>query len=543
MRSLKDWRLLAAIFITAPLIIVFIKIFYYGYDFRDVIPHKGYKLTLSITTNNKRPEKVKIHTFAPPNNRKQTVTKSQDVSDSFSYSVKSDSEDDNQRVTWKSGKISGDNRMVYVAYIDSRHIKYVFNNDTQINSFIPDKIKKYLKGDPEGYPNHPTQSQKQIQTDSPAIKKKLAEITANATTLYEKLKAVHNYITKDIRYVDFAGVLDAESCQLLGEGSCNGKSRLFVAMAQNLGLPARLVGGIILNKSPKKVTHQWVEVFINGQWVPFCPTNNYFAELPKNYIALYYGDQALFSRTAHIKFNYSYSFETITVAGENLRQKFKDLPINIYGFISQFDKFKLSLDNFIYLLMLPMAALISVILKNIVGLETFGTFLPILIASVLGNTGVITGLLVFFGIIWFVYLINTMISKLDLLYHPRMAILLSFVILALLIVFSMGLRFKFYNLVYVVFFPVAIVAITINRVTMLMEEASYRRIGIISINTIVVTIVSYFFIKSIFLQMLMLSFPELILLLIGINIMVGRWAGFRLFEYWRFREMIRNHVW
>ncbi|MDH4262057.1 MAG: hypothetical protein OEV78_03325 [Spirochaetia bacterium] len=498
----------------------------------NVIPQKGYKLTLSINTKNQHPESIRVKTFAPLNNSKQTISKEQGISDSYSFSLSNDGP--NRRIIWQSNKISGNNRMEYVAYINSHHMKYVFNEKTVLNEYIPDNIKVYLKD------SEAAKESKKIQVNSQAIKKKLDEITKNANTLYEKIQAIHKFITKDIRYINFSGELDAESCLLLMEGSCNGKSRLYVAMAQNLGLPARLVGGIILNKSPKKITHQWVEIYINGQWVPFCPTNDYFAELPKNYIALYYGDQVLFKRTSGINFDYIYSFETVNLPRVDAGETFKDLPINIYGLLNQFEKFNLSLDIFVYLLMLPFAALISVILKNIIGLETFGTFLPILIASVLSNTGVITGILVFFGIISIVYLINTFISRLDLLYHPRMAILLSFVILSLLITFSIGLKFNIYSLVYVVFFPVAIVAITINRVTILMEESSFKKLAMVTLNTIIVIIVSFYFIHSTFLQMIMLSFPELILALIGINIMVGRWAGFRLFEYLRFADLIKG---
>jgi hypothetical protein len=281
---------------------------------------------------------------------------------------------------------------------------------------------------------------------------------------------------------------------------------------------------------------------MNGQWVPFCPTNDHFAELPKNYIALYFGDEVLFKRTAGIDFNYYYTFEKITLLGEDVNNKFQNLPFNIYRFVNEFEKFKLSMDVFIYLLMLPFAALISVILKNVIGLETFGTFLPILIASVLHNTGVITGISVFFGIIFLVYFTNILVSRLDLLYHPKMAILLSFVILALLIIFNMGLEFQYYNLVYVVFFPVAIIAITINRVITLIDEASFKRLLIVSINTTIVTVIAFYFIHSIFLQLVMLSFPEIILILIGLNIVVGRWAGFRVIEYFRFAGLIKDRV-
>jgi hypothetical protein len=103
-----------------------------------------------------------------------------------------------------------------------------------------------------------------------------------------------------------------------------------------------------------------------------------------------------------------------------------------------------------------------------------------------------------------------------------------------------GLSLKYYNLVYVVFFPVAIVAITINRVITLIEEASFKRLLIVSLNTVIVTLTAYFFIHSTILQLIMLSFPEIILMLIAINIMVGRWAGFRLLEYLRFIQLIKD---
>jgi len=526
MKILRSWSAVAALFFIVPSSIVLVKIFKYNYSLESITPQKGYKLTLSVNTQNERPESISIKTFAPLNNIKQKISREQGISDSYSFSLTN--EEVNRKITWQSGKISGNNRMEYVAYINSHHMKYVFNENTVLSDHIPDNVKAYLK------------ESKNIQTKSAVIRAKLNEITAEANTIYEKIRAIHLFITKDIRYINFSGELDAESCLLLMEGSCNGKSRLYVAMAQNLGLPARLVGGLILNQSPKKITHQWVEIYINDQWVPFCPTNDHFAELPKNYVSLYYGDEVLFKRTSGIKFDYLYSFETVTLPRADVDQTFKELPINIYGLLSQFEKFNLSLDIFVYLLMLPLAALVSVILKNIVGLETFGTFLPILIASVLSNTGVVTGITTFFGIIFLVYLVNTLISRLDLLYHPRMAILLSFVILGLLIVFSIGLKFKIYNLVYVVFFPVAIVAITINRVTILMEEASFKKLVTVTFNTIIVIVISYFFIHSMFLQMIMLSFPELILALVGLNIMVGRWAGFRLFEYLRFADLIRE---
>ena len=517
-----NWKIVSFAFILIPGILIAVKIIVFDYQLDNIIPVKGYRLKLAIDTQNEKQEEIQIKTFAPVNNLKQAVLEEQGISDLFTFSVSDEKE--NRRILWQSGKIKGNNRMEYSVVVKSRHIKYNFNENTRLESYLPDSVKPYLK------------SSGDIQTDSPLIKKQLKKIIEGKLTLFERIKAIHKYIINDIKYINFSGILDAESCLTLGEGSCNGKSRLYVALAQNMGLPARLVGGIILNTSPKKMIHQWVEIYINGQWVPFCPTNDHFAELPKNYITLYYDDQVLFKHTSGIDFNYSYSFESQIIPEGNKDKK--SVPFTIFNMIGQFEKFNLSLDIFIYLLMLPLAAFVSVILKNIIGLETFGTFLPILVASVLHNIGVFSGISVFFGIILAVFFLNNVISRLDLLYHPKMAILLSFVIFCLIAVFSLGLHFKIYNLVYVVFFPVAIVAITIHRVILLADEGSFKHLMVISLNTIAVILISFYFIHSAFLQLIMLSFPELIIALIGLNIMVGRWAGFRLTEYFRFAYLI-----
>ncbi|MDH5680737.1 MAG: hypothetical protein OEZ36_04055, partial [Spirochaetota bacterium] len=131
--------------------------------------------------------------------------------------------------------------------------------------------------------------------------------------------------------------------------------------------------------------------------------------------------------------------------------------------------------------------------------------------------------------------------RFEILYHPKMAILLSLVISAVIAVFYLGLNIKNYDVIKVVFFPVAIMAITINRVTAVIEEDGPKRFFLVTINTIIVILVSYYFINSIFLQLTMLSFPELILAFVGVNILIGRWAGFRLTEFIRFRQLLARN--
>lgn len=523
---MKKTLLISASLISVAVILIIVKVFFLKYDFLDILPERGYIFKLDISTDTPNSKPIKITTFAPMNNAKQQIYGEESISDSFRFKVSQSGHD--RVLQWTGENLSGVNKIKYVARIHSHNIKYAFSPETVYDGEIPKSFEEYL-----------TETDL-IQVNSKYIREKLDRITASSETLYDKITAIHNFITNDISYVNFSGELDAESTLRIMQGSCNGKSRLYVAMVRQLGIPARLVGGIILNQSQKKTIHQWVEIHINGQWVPFCPTNNWFAELPERYITLYYGDKVLFTHTAKIGFDYSFSYEPTSFPKQGLSSKYADMPVNILGLLEYFDRFNISIHILIYLLMLPLGALVSVILRNVIGLETFGIFLPILIASVLKGTGIVLGITAFFGIIFLVYFVNVMVSRLNLLYHPKMAILLSAVITTLILLFFVGVSFKNYDLINVVYFPVAIVAITVNRVMAVIDEEGTKKLVKVSLNTILVIAICYYFMNSTFLQLTMLSFPELILMFIGINILIGRWIGLRMSEYLRFKIFFRS---
>ncbi len=143
------------------------------------------------------------------------------------------------------------------------------------------------------------------------------------------LKSIFNY-THSLEPRPFKGLTDALTAARLGEGSCNGKSRLFVALARRAGIPARLVGGLILDSGRKNTSHQWVEAYVGGYWIPFDPLNGHFASLPSNYLELYRGDKFLFSHTPNINFDYSFTIQKRLVANPSLVNELRFHPFNAY---------------------------------------------------------------------------------------------------------------------------------------------------------------------------------------------------------------------
>lgn len=100
--------------------------------------------------------------------------------------------------------------------------------------------------------------------------KKAEELTRNLITDEQKLEAVYNYVTKNIKY-DYkkintiqAGYIPSIDTILEdGSGICYDYSVLAGSMLRSLDIPTKLIMGY--NNDIKKY-HAWNEVYINGKW-------------------------------------------------------------------------------------------------------------------------------------------------------------------------------------------------------------------------------------------------------------------------------------
>lgn len=378
---------------------------------------------------------------------------------------------------------------------------------------------------------------KTIQARDPEIRTLAASLAPTGGSLLVALHRIQDYCM-GLTGVSFKGTTDALTALRLGEASCNGKSRLFVAMCRSQGIPARLVGGLILEAGKKRTSHQWLEVLIGPYWVPFCPTNGHFASIPSNYLPLYYGDEVLFRHSRDINFNYGFTISRRDgIRAELLQQGLHD-PLNLMSVWDTFRKAGIPFELLKVLLMIPLGTLVLVILRNVVGLQTFGTFLPILIAIAFRQTGLYWGLLAFVVLILLLFLVRQAIRPLGLLHIPQMAIMLSFSVVFILTLGAIGARHGFINLASVSLFPIAIMAITTERFSLMIEEEGFRRTTEITLMTAFGIACCYWIMNAMAFQILFLTFPELVLVVLALNIWLGRWIGMRVMEFWRFRHLL-----
>lgn len=515
---------LLALMVLLPMAVAGYKLYALDYPLAGLIPSPSYTVEVNMQVDG-HGEDIRIQTYLPQNDTRQSVDNEESSSGIFVSSLHADAM--NREVVWNAENVLGQHNIRYAYSVRAHHVRFEIPDGMPVPESYPAALAPYL-ADEAG-----------IHKDDPQIERALNSIVpAENRTLMAALTRIHRHLQDKIANRNFSGYTDSLTALNLGEASCNGKSRLFVAMARKLNMPARLVGGFVMEQGSKRTSHQWVEVYINGHWVPFDTINDHFAEIPANYLTLYYGDLALFKHTASVNFQYLFKTSKQLVPQRDAQDALSKSALNITNLYAHFERVGISQNLLKILLMLPLGALVTVVFRNVAGLETFGTFLPALIAAAARETGLLWGMVGFVGIVLVSAVIRRGLDWMQLLHSPKMAIVLTTVVIVMMFTTVGGVQLGFFELAHVTLFPIAILAITAERVALMEAEQGALKVARITLMTLVVIAACYVVMDSLFLQSLVLAFPELLLVVVALNLWLGKWIGIRVMEFMRFRRLI-----
>lgn len=306
------------------------------------------------------------------------------------------------------------------------------------------------------------------------------------------------------------------------------------------GIPSRPVEGLLLVESVSVTPIKWIDVWTNQKWESMNPETGELYKKPTSLLPLAIGGipavRISLGSLSEIKWNinrqvisnWQLHFQRITQSNRLLDKW------SLFNLPSEFQ------ETFRILLLVPMGALLVCILRNLVGFSTFGVFMPLLMALAFRNTGIIYGLGIFSGVIAIGYLLRRGMNNLRLLLVPRLSVLLTIVISCLVILAMVGSKIGFREFMAVGLFPIVILTMIIERFFVLLEEAGTYEAFITAAESAAVAFISYEVIRWETLQLTFFIYPELILAVAALQILVGRYTGFRLSELFRFRELRRS---
>jgi len=214
---------------------------------------------------------------------------------------------------------------------------------------------------------------------------------------------------------------------------------------------------------------------------------------------------------------------------------------NISPLIKLFINQGVPLETVILILMFPVIATLIVFLRQVLGIKAFGIYTPLIITfAFLATHDLRYGIAIFISVILVGMLTRFLLRPLRLLYLPRVAIMLSVVAAAMLILLTFGGSLRRTGLAAVSIFPILIMITLVEKFVAIQIEKGDKTAIILAIETLIISIVGYFIASWHFLIQALIYWPWIILFTFPINIILGKWTGLRISEYFRFKEIMKK---
>ena len=299
----------------------------------------------------------------------------------------------------------------------------------------------------------------------------------------------------------------------------------------------RKVRGIYLKDRQKgRTLTEMLEVYTEKGWKLFDYEKGHVYK-PRDMFIWQRGNDALFTAKGVSKPKLRFSVIQTQVPVISTIQQ------NINGSNSEFLNFSLftlpaSQQNaFKQILLIPMGVLIVVILRILVGIRTMGTFMPVLFSLAFIQTSLLNGLVMFFVIVFSGLFIRFYLSRLRLLLVARISAVIIVVIAIMSLMSIISYKLGLTQALSVTFFPMIILSWTIERMSILWEEEGGREVFIQGSGSLLVAVLAYFAMMNEYAAYLFFSFPELLMVVLAVIIVIGRYTGYRLSELFRFAPL------
>lgn len=305
-------------------------------------------------------------------------------------------------------------------------------------------------------------------------------------------------------------------------------------------LPSRIAWGIsLMQVQTHALPEPWLQVYYNDYWHSFKPLTGE-PGLPRDLVIIGYGKAPLLTVNGASSYGVQWSVrrnqESALSAAEErgrlLNREFID-----------FSLFNLPLQTqqvYRVLLLIPLGAMLLVVLRNVIGVKTFGTFMPVLIALAFRETQLLWGVALIVILVALGLSVRFYLEHLKLLLVPRLGALLIIVVIMMALVSVVSHQLGLERGLSVALFPMVIISMTIERMSILWEERGAAEAIQQGLGSLLVAVLAYLLMFNTWTEHLLFVFPELLLVLLAITLLLGRYSGYRLFELFRFKALAKG---
>lgn len=454
-------------------------------------------------------EPVKIQMFVPPLSRDYVSLNESFISNNYGVSV--NRADGNRKVTWSARKVSGKQTLYYRLVLTKR--------------YTGEKPK--VKG-PTFRDSMAIEGPEKIAAD--ALLAPIRQHSADVETFIgETIKRVNNLGDDNVKLL------------LAGDPSTPHKAQIIELLLSIAHVPMERAHTLRLVADQPQTPELWLRSFNGNDWLYFNPDTGEQG-LPSDRLLWWTGADNLISveggKKAGVTFSLNNSemnaIRLAKLTDENSDANF--LEYSLYGLPLQ------TQQTFMIMVMIPIGVLVILILRNLIGLQTLGTFTPVLIALAFRETQLGFGIVLFTIITALGLSLRSYLEHLKLQMLPRLSVVLTFVVVLIAAISLFSHKLGLERGLSVALFPMVILTMTIERLSITWEERGANHALKVAIGTLFAASLAHLIMTVPELIYFVFTFPAILLILVGFMLAMGRYRGYRLTELVRFKAFLKENA-
>ncbi|MDF1779732.1 MAG: inactive transglutaminase family protein [Alcanivoracaceae bacterium] len=508
MRSVRlHATLLALVLLALGLTSVFWQVFVRDIPLLESETDPVWIIDTRLEFDSKKNNPVKVQMFVPPNGDFVTLNESF-VSNNYGVNVHKSGE--NRQVTWSTRRADG-HQVLYYRLVLTRRFS------------IADQAA------PPG---------PQFRQSAPLLGAEGLAAEALLAPIRDQSADIETFISETIRRVND---IKDDNVRVLLRGDYSVASRagvvdLLLAAAH---IPAEQVHTVRLGLQQSQEPELWLRSYNGKNWLYFNPADG-VQGLPEDRLVWWSGDKPLVKIDGGRHLQVGFSVSKNEMSAIQLAQSVQPLQDRSFWTLSLYDLPLEAQHTFRIIVMIPLGVLLILLLRNLIGLETLGTFTPVLVALAFRETDLIWGIILFTVITALGLSLRSYLEQLRLQMLPRLSVVLTFVVILITVISVLTHKLGLERGVSVALFPMVILTMVIERLSIVWEERGGGHSMKVAFGTLVAATLAHLIMSPSELIYIFFTFPGILLVLVSIMLLMGHYRGYRLMELIRFKAMTKE---
>lgn len=194
-------------------------------------------------------------------------------------------------------------------------------------------------------------------------------------------------------------------------------------------------------------------------------------------------------------------------------------------------------NTIMLILLLPFLATIVAAFRHIIGVPSLGLLVPIAFSITLLATGISAGAILLATILLASGAARIILKRIRIMQLPKMALSMLVVAMFIFVALTGSAAAGILAVRQLSIFPILLFILLSDRIVALLLERTMIETVQITLITLILGLLGFFMLSFEPIQRFILLYPETIFLLIPINIIIGRYFGLRVTEYFRFASV------